>query len=115
MKKFLLIVFFIALVMVPSIPQIFHSNSGISTSVGTVAKGKLLNGFKMPYRGDNFKYFSLVDYFIFGRCYVHSDIYDIVINSYKELEQYYPDYKFRIMECSSKEGGKTFPHKTHQN
>ena len=115
MKKYLFLIFFLLITVIPSLPQIFHKNKGISTSIGTVSNGQLINGYKLPYKGYNFKYFSPLDYFIFGRCYVHSDIYDIVINSYAKLEKVYPNYKFRIMECSSKKGGRAFPHKTHQN
>jgi penicillin-insensitive murein endopeptidase len=114
MKKYLLILIAL-LIFIPSLPQIFHKNQGASESIGTVGKGSLVNGYKLPYKGDNFKYFSLVDYYLLGRCYVHSDIYKIVIESYKELEKDYPDYTFRLMECSKRKGGRPFPHKTHQN
>ncbi len=115
MKKYFLILILLSITIIPSTPQIFHKNSGTSQSLGTVGNGKLVNGYKIPYHGNNFKYFSPVDYFIFGRCYVHSDIYKIVLDSYSELDAIYPEYKFKIMECSSRKGGKAFPHRTHQN
>lgn len=115
MKKYIIIIILLSITIIPSIPQVFHKNSGTSESIGTVGNGKLINGYKIPFHGTNFKYFSALDYFIFGRCYLHSDIYKAVLDSYKELEQSYPGYTFKIMECSSKKGGKAFPHRTHQN
>ena len=115
MKKYYLLIFLLLVLIIPCIPQVFHKNSGHSQSIGTISNGKLVNGYKIPFRNENFNYFSLVDYYIFGRCYTHSDIYKIVLESYEELKQTYPEYKFKIMECSSKKGGKAFPHRTHQN
>ncbi len=113
--KHIIIVVLSLLILIPTFGQIFHKNKGVSKSIGTVSNGKLINGYKIQYKGDNFKYFSAFDYFVLGRCYVHSDIYRIVIDSYKDLDKVYPDYTFKIMECSKKKGGRPFPHKTHQN
>ncbi|MFB6340925.1 hypothetical protein ACE1ET_04360 [Saccharicrinis sp. FJH62] len=98
-----------------AMPQIIHKNHGTSQSTGTVSNGRLTNGYKLPYNGDNFKYYSFFDYYILGRSYVHSDIYRITLDSYADLKKIYPDYTFRIMECSGRKGGRSFPHRTHQN
>lgn len=113
--KHIIIVALSLLILIPTFGQVFHKNNGESKSIGTVSNGKLINGYKIPYKGDNFKYFSAFDYFVLGRCYMHSDIYQIVIDSYKDLNKIYPDYTFKIMECSKRRGGRPFPHKTHQN
>ena len=113
--KVTLISIALVFIIIPALPQLFHTNKGISKSIGTVSNGKLENGYKIPLKGKNFKYFSFFDYYILGRCYVHSSIHDIVINSYEEISKTYPDYTFKIMECSKRKGGRPFPHKTHQN
>lgn len=114
MKRKVTIIIIVCALIIPSFAQIFHKNSGESSFEGTVSNGKLINGYKFPYKADNFKYFSLINYYILGRCYVHSDIYKIIVDSYNELYPFYPDYTFRIMECSKKNGGRLFPHRTHQ-
>ena len=114
-RKYIIVILILFALVIPTIPQIIHKNKGESISIGKVNAGKLTNGYKIPYNGDNFKYFSAVDYYIFGRCYVHSSIYKIVIQSYSELKDIYPNYKFKIMECSKRKGGLIFPHRTHQN
>lgn len=113
--KYIIIVVLSLLILIPTFGHVFRKNNGESKSIGTVSNGKLINGYKIPYKGDNFKYFSAFDYFVLGRCYVHSDIYQIIIDSYKDLNKVYPDYAFKIMECSKRKGGRPFPHKTHQN
>lgn len=98
-----------------SLPQIFHKNSGTSQSKGQVHKGSLINAYKIPYKGENYKYFSSFSYFILGRGYLHSKAFNTVIDTYKEFENLAPGQKFKIMECSKQKGGKLFPHRTHQN
>lgn len=103
------------IMIINAFPQIFHKNKGVSQSVGTVSNGKLVNGYKLPYKANNYKFFSFFDYYILGRCYVHSDLFEILNDSYAEMKNSYPEYIFRVMECSRKNGGRPFPHKTHQN
>ncbi|MEN8156441.1 MAG: hypothetical protein ABFS10_05795 [Bacteroidota bacterium] len=113
--RYILLVTVAALLIVPSSSQVFYRNSGQSKSVGTVANGGLVNGFKVPYKGENYKFFSLFDYYVLGRCYLHSDIHGIILKTYEILEDEYPGYRFRLMECSKRKGGRSFPHRTHQN
>ncbi|HBH48427.1 MAG TPA: replication initiation protein [Bacteroidales bacterium] len=98
-----------------SFPQLFYKNSGNSIAHGKVHAGTLENAFKLPYRGSNFKYFSPLSYFILGRNYVHSSAHTTVINSYAKCETHLPGIKFSIMDCSKKQGGRLWPHRTHQN
>ncbi len=102
-------------ILIPSFSQIFYKNKGSSKSLGTVSNGKLVNAYKVDWKGENYKFFSVFDYYVLGRCYVHSDIYNILNESYQKLETVYPEYTFRVMECSKKKGGRPFPHRTHQN
>jgi len=89
--------------------------SGVSKSIGSVKNGSLENGRRFPKKGDNFKYFSKWTYFVFSRAWVHSKIHDITIEAYNECHKTMPNRKFMIMECSNKNGGKMWPHRTHQN
>lgn len=98
-----------------SSPQFFHKNTGKSISYGKVHAGSLTNGYKLPYSGNNFRYFSPFSYFILGRTYIHSSVYKTVLDSYASCEKELPGTSFRIMECSKKHGGKMSPHRTHQN
>lgn len=89
--------------------------SGISKSKGEVNNGSLENGRRFPKKGKNFKYFSSLSFACFNRAWVHSEVLDITLEAYEEMYEQFPDKKFLLMECSKKEGGKMWPHRTHQN
>jgi penicillin-insensitive murein endopeptidase len=94
---------------------ILHSFSySQSTSSGSPSNGTLVNGAKVPFKGDNYKYFDKMSYSM-NRCYLNDKILLIVQESYEKLKEYYPDRMFYIMECSNKHGGPMKPHSTHQN
>ena len=112
--KYFLILLFVA-ISVLSFPQLAYKNTGTSQSVGSVSSGTLINAYKLPYRGENFSFFSPFSYFILGRAYVHSSVYKTLINSYKKTEKDCSGIQFKFMECSNKKGGKMYPHQTHQN
>ena len=98
-----------------ALSQILYVNEGVSKSVGPVNAGQIENAYLLPYKGNNFKYFSPFSYYILGRAYVHSSVYKTTIDGFKECEIECADFQFRVMECSKKKGGKMFPHRTHQN
>lgn len=115
-KRFLIsLIILLTVALGISFPQIFHKNTGKSISYGKVNSGSLINAYKVPFRGDNYKFFSYFSYYILGRGYVHSDVYKTVVNAYADCEKELPAYKFGIMECSKNNGGKMAPHRTHQN
>ena len=85
-----------------------------STCYGTTKHGRLENAVKLPNEGKNYiSYSSLAR--LLGRTYVHSKVYDVVVNAYEMLETEQPDKVFKYAETGYKEGGKFKPHKTHQN
>ena len=85
-----------------------------STCFGTTANGRLESGQQLPFDGANFESYSFVAQTA-GRTYVHSVVASIIVNSYQALELEQPDKVFKYAETGFKEGGKFWPHKTHQN
>lgn len=85
-----------------------------SVCFGTTDRGSLENGWQLPGSGINFEAYSLVGVAA-GRNYVHSDVYQVVVESYSNLNQKMPDKKFLYGETGWKNGGKFRPHKSHQN
>jgi penicillin-insensitive murein endopeptidase len=98
-----------------SVPEMFHQNSGISKSIGSVREGKLQNGWLMPFQGKNFNYFSRFSYYILNNAYVHSSVYQMLMDSYRTCETTCPGNTFVLMECTRKRGGQMLIHWTHQN
>jgi penicillin-insensitive murein endopeptidase len=85
-----------------------------STVHGTVSNGSLENGSLLPFTGNNYRYFDTTSY-LSGRGFCHRQVVEILLASYGELETLLPERMFYVMECSNKNGGKLFPHRTHQN
>jgi hypothetical protein len=103
------------LFVILSLPEIYHTNAGVSESIGSVRDGKLRNGWLIPHKGPNYHYFSGFSYYILDNAYVHSSVYQTVIDAYKTCETTSPGTVYRLMECSGKRGGGMLFHWTHQN
>lgn len=85
-----------------------------STCYGTTANGRLENALQLPSNGPNFEsYSSVAD--MAGRTFVHSTVASIIVHSYRALELEQPDKVYKYAETGFKQGGKFWPHKTHQN
>lgn len=85
-----------------------------SKALGTVSSGSLVNGCLMPFSGKNFTYFDTTSY-LSGRAFSSDVVVQAVVDGYRALETKAPLRHFYVMECSNKNGGKLFPHRTHQN
>lgn len=89
-----------------------HTKSSLAK--GTVSDGSLENGYMVPFKGDNYRYFDEISY-VSDRAFLHEKVLNTALGAYKELNKLHPNRKFVIMECSNKNGGKIYPHRTHQN
>jgi len=92
----------------------FSSIADESVCIGTTKNGVLVNGVQLPSNGKNFTSYSQL-MMIAGRTYVHSKVYDVLLNTYQNLEKSLPDKVFKYAETGFENGGKFKPHKTHQN
>lgn len=92
-----------------------HANDSLpSISHGTVSNGSIENATLIPYEGSNYCYFDRTSY-LGGRAFTNSKVAQCVVETYRALESQGVTRKFKVMEFSKKEGGKIFPHRTHQN
>lgn len=94
----------------------FEANKGNdleSKSIGSVSNGSLQNGKMMPFHGKNFTYFDTLSYFE-NRAFTNGSVKQIIMDTYDSLSKI-TDRHFGLMELSNKDGGKMFPHQTHQN
>jgi len=85
-----------------------------SKSTGSVSNGKLINGKLIPFKGKNYQYFDAGSY-LGGRAFLNDKVLKTILASYKVFETQLPNKLFYVMECANQEGGKLYPHKTHQN
>lgn len=89
-------------------------NELTSKSLGSVSKGELVNGKIMPFYGANFTYFDK-DSYLGSRAFTSDKVKSIILDTYTDLEEVFPEKHFYLMELSNKEGGQIYPHRTHQN
>ncbi|WP_281559987.1 penicillin-insensitive murein endopeptidase [Thalassomonas sp. RHCl1] len=85
-----------------------------SVCYGTTSNGRIENAVKLPGEGDNFVGYSTIASLI-GRTYVHSQVKDIIIQAYRQLETEQAGKVYKYAETGWAQGGRFKPHKTHQN
>lgn len=85
-----------------------------SRSVGSPGKGKLENGKLLPFIGPNYFYFDVQSY-ISGRAFLNGKLRKVVLDTYAELYNQYPDRHWGMMETGYETGGPITFHNTHQN
>lgn len=72
------------------------------------------NAKRLPSSGVNFATYSHVLSTI-GRTHVHSSLRPVILETYKRLEKSLPQITWVYGETGWKNGGKFWPHRTHQN
>jgi penicillin-insensitive murein DD-endopeptidase len=85
-----------------------------STCYGTTSNGKIDGAVQLPANSANFSAYSEAGVAL-GRTYLHAQIVEIVVATYRELAQSLPDTKFVYGETGWRSGGSFKPHRTHQN
>lgn len=85
-----------------------------SVCYGTTDKGRIEKAWQLPASGENFEAYSRLGVSV-GRNYVHSSVYAVILDAYKELHANMPNKQFVCGETGWKHGGRFRPHKTHQN
>lgn len=85
-----------------------------STCYGTTSKGRLENAVQLPEEGGNYTGYSSVAR-LAGRTYVHSEVSNIILKAYANLEKEQAGKVYKYAETGFKEGGQFKPHKTHRN
>lgn len=103
-----------AIILIVTVFISLNAYSEESTCFGTTSNGSLENGVRLPSKGSNFVGYSSVAR-LAGRTYVHSAVRDIIVASYKALEEDQPRKVYKYAETGFKKGGRFKPHKTHMN
>jgi len=85
-----------------------------STCFGTTSKGRLESGVQLPSEGKNYIGYSSMAR-LAGRTYVHSEVRNIIVSAYQDLEIEQPNKVYKYAETGFEYGGQFRPHKTHRN
>lgn len=85
-----------------------------SVSYGTPGNGRLVNGKRLPGRGENFRAYSSLGTLL-GRNTVHGDVRGAVLEAYASLAEARPATRYVYAETGWPQGGRMRPHRTHRN
>lgn len=89
------------------------SSDETSVCYGVNSKGALRDAWKLPRQGANFRAYNLLPWLL-GRTFVHSAVYDIVLDAYAMLADSNGETVFVYGETGFARGGRFRPHRTHQ-
>jgi penicillin-insensitive murein DD-endopeptidase len=81
---------------------------------GSVARGSLEGGRRLPHMGDNYRAYSTLG-FLLGRTFVHGAVRNAMRDAYAQLSRSHPELRFVYAETGWPWGGSFAPHKTHAN
>jgi penicillin-insensitive murein DD-endopeptidase len=104
------------LVLLPSLLFMQAAAAGATESrcFGTVSKGRLAGGVKLPESGANFAAYNKLGVAA-GRTYLHSRAAAVVVAAYSALAVADPSISYVYGETGLASGGRMRPHRTHQN
>ncbi|WP_229509222.1 penicillin-insensitive murein endopeptidase [Massilia sp. CCM 8734] len=85
-----------------------------SQCFGSVSKGRLEGGVKLPVSGPNFSAYS-AQAIAAGRTHVHATVARIILDAYMGAHAATPAARYVYGETGMANGGPFAPHKTHQN
>ncbi len=112
---FLFIIISITILRIKPDLLVYLDNEKPSRSIGNSGDGGLINGKRLPFKGNNFQYFNFLSY-LKGNCFVHEKVKQTLIDAYKICEKTCPGIEFSTGEGSKKHGGSyVVNHRTHQN
>ncbi|MGN6831161.1 penicillin-insensitive murein endopeptidase [Paucibacter sp. M5-1] len=103
-----------AYALIGALISIQPAHADVSRCYGTVAKGRLEGGVKLPTDGANFSAYSKLAVAA-GRTYVHAKVADVIVASYATLQARTPGVHYVYGETGWAAGGSFKPHRTHQN
>ena len=85
-----------------------------SESVGQTNSGSVVNGKRLPSRGDGFATYSRLGSFL-GRTATHHRVRDAMLDAYAAIHAEHPEVTLIYGETGWPSGGRFRPHRTHQN
>lgn len=89
-------------------------SAGESQCFGSVSNGRIEHAVQLPGNGANFSAYSSIG-IVAGRTWVHSKVERAMTAAWTRLAQTNPEVHFVYGETGWQNGGRLYPHRTHQN
>ena len=69
-----------------------------------------LIAYKIPFRGDNYKFYGTITYHVFEKAYADCNVHNAIVESFKVSENNCPETHFKILKASKRRSGKLLPY-----
>ncbi len=92
------IVFILSVYSLSNIPSNKRNLSKTENRVSNFA-------YKLPYRGENYKFYGTISYHVIGRAYVNNKVHNSIVESFKISENNCKNISFRIYSCTKRNFG----------
>lgn len=74
-----------------------------------------LIAYKLPFRGENYKFYGTLSYHIYGRAYVGCKVHNTIVEAYHLSEQNCKGAYFKMLKSSRRKAGKLIPNHNRKN
>ncbi len=68
--------------------------------------------YKLPYRGENYKFYGTLKFHISGKAFVNNKVYNSFTEAQHLTEKYIPGFYIRLLRASGKKQGRLNPYKS---
>ena len=71
--------------------------------------------YKLPYRGENYKFYGTLSYHVFGKAYTDCKVHNAIVESFKISETNCSNAYFKILKGTKRHAGKLLPYVEKKN
>jgi hypothetical protein len=71
--------------------------------------------YKIPFRGDNYKFYGTFSYHILGRAFAGKQVHNTIVAAYRLAEDNCPNVEFKVLKSSGNTSGRIVPSDKHKN
>ena len=90
----------------PDEPEIFIESNNSYVSI---------IAYKLPFRGENYKFYGTLSYHIYGRAYTGCKVHNTIVEAFHFSEQNCKGANFKILKSSRRKAGKIIPDHCQKN
>jgi hypothetical protein len=88
--------------------EVIHYKPDVNNYFSTIA-------YKIPFRGDNYKFYGTLSYHIFGRAFASRQVHNTLVEAFRMSETDCPDVEFKMLKSSGKRFGRIIPDHKNKN
>jgi len=91
----------------------YHSNEPVFNLQSELYVSNI--AYKLPFRGENYKFYGTLSYHIYGKAYASCDVHNAIVEAFNLCDRSECDAKFKILKSSRRKNGKLLPLHSKKN